>query len=433
MTRKAWIVIDLGFGDAGKGATVDFLVRDQRAGLVVRFNGGAQAGHNVVSPTGIHHTFAQFGAGTLVDGTRTLLGPGFILHPGAMLVEESRLREKGIHDAFARTVIDARALVISPFQQAACRLRELWRGDNAHGTCGIGIGEAVRDSLEDSGDTIRVVDLGNSHDKLMSQQRRIRDQLEEARRLPGDRVEAEWKVLDDPHYVTKTVELWQDLVQHLRVVAPEQTQKAIGQTEVVVFEGAQGVLLDQDRGFHPHTTWSDSTPRGALELLQGHGADVIRLGVTRSYSVRHGLGPFPTQDFEMSRDYGEPHNDNHGWQGEFRKGALDTVLLRYALATCGGVDGLAVNCMDQISATAPMCGTYRLDGRTIQSLPVPDAGDHSALRQLGQSIAGVRPMIRMVPAPDLVTTIESELDKPVWLISEGPTSIHRRWLSGSKN
>ncbi len=253
-----------------------------------------------------------------------------------------------------------------------------------------------------------------------------------ARRLVGDRVEAEWEVLDNPHYVTKTVELWQDLVQHLHVVAPEQTQEAIGQTEVIVFEGAQGVLLDQDRGFHPHTTWSDCTPRGAFELMQGNGAEVIRLGTTRAYAVRHGPGPFPTHDAEMNRDQVEPHNDDRGWQGEFRKGALDTVLLRYALATCGGVDGLAVNCMDQISATTPVCGTYRLDGRTIQSLPVPDPGDHFALRQLGRSIESAQPLIRPVSAQDLVTDIEAELDTPVWLIGEGPTASHRQWLSGSR-
>ena len=94
MSRRAWIVVDLGFGDAGKGGVTDFLARDQRADLVVRFNGGAQAGHNVVTPDGRHHTFSQFGAGTFA-GVRTALGPAFLLHPLAMVVEAEHLVRAG--------------------------------------------------------------------------------------------------------------------------------------------------------------------------------------------------------------------------------------------------------------------------------------------------------------------------------------------------
>ncbi|MEQ1503809.1 MAG: adenylosuccinate synthetase, partial [Myxococcota bacterium] len=147
MTRAAWAVVDLGFGDAGKGTTTDYLVRAHDARLVVRFNGGAQAGHTVVLADGRHHTFAQLGAGTFVAGVGTHLGPAFALDPGALRVEARALAGLGVTDALARTTIDRRARVITPFHRAACRIRERARGDDAHGTTGVGVGEAVSDAL----------------------------------------------------------------------------------------------------------------------------------------------------------------------------------------------------------------------------------------------------------------------------------------------
>ena len=129
MSLEAWIVVDLGFGDAGKGTITDFLVRERGAEWVVRFNGGAQAGHNVVTDDGRHHTFSQLGAGSFVPGVRSYLGPDFVLHPGALLEEARALARVGIPDAFERLYVDDGALLVSPFQGAATRLRELGRGE----------------------------------------------------------------------------------------------------------------------------------------------------------------------------------------------------------------------------------------------------------------------------------------------------------------
>src|ERR1700734_1777495 len=123
MEARAAMVVDLGFGDAGKGLVTDFLVRSLGAGLVVRWNGGAQAGHNVVAPDGRHHTFAQIGAGTFVPGVRTHLAERTIVHPTALGVEAARLAEIGVPDALDRLSVSERALVITPFHQAANRLR----------------------------------------------------------------------------------------------------------------------------------------------------------------------------------------------------------------------------------------------------------------------------------------------------------------------
>ncbi|MCB1077284.1 MAG: adenylosuccinate synthetase [Verrucomicrobiae bacterium] len=148
--RQAFLTVDLGFGDAGKGSVVDFLTRAQAAHTVIRYNGGAQAGHRVVAATGQgapqEHVFAQFGSGALA-GAATHLTRYMILDPLAMLAEAAHLQQLGLTDIFQRTTIDAQALVITPFQRAVNRLRELARGQGRHGSCGIGIGETVADSL----------------------------------------------------------------------------------------------------------------------------------------------------------------------------------------------------------------------------------------------------------------------------------------------
>src|SRR5688572_1634241 len=146
--RNVFLTVDLGFGDAGKGSIVDFLTRANEAHTVVRYNGGAQAGHRVVTagPRPREHVFAQFGSGTLA-GAATHLSRFMLIDPPAMLEEAGHLARLGV-DALERTTIDAGAPVITPFQRAVNRLRELARGDARHGSCGMGIGETMADYRE---------------------------------------------------------------------------------------------------------------------------------------------------------------------------------------------------------------------------------------------------------------------------------------------
>ena len=159
-------VLGLGFGDCGKGHFVNALTRKWSAHTVVRFCGGAQAGHHVATSAGLHHTFSQFGAGTLVPGTRTLLLDPMIVHPTALLVEAEALGKIGVGDVLSRMTIDRRCRITTPFHQAAGRLREWLRGEHAHGSCGVGVGETVRHALGHPGQELRYQDLlpgGGSH------------------------------------------------------------------------------------------------------------------------------------------------------------------------------------------------------------------------------------------------------------------------------
>jgi len=395
----AWVVIDLGFGDSGKGTITDWLVRTGGAKLVVRWNGGAQAGHNVVTADGRHHTFSQFGAGSFVPGVRTHLSEEMVVHPTALLVEENVLRSKGVEPEL--TIAES-ARIITPWHQAAGRIRELALG---HGTCGVGVGEAVRDALDHPDDVLRARDLlGDARAKL----RRIRERL---RPPEGDdpRAVAERRVLEDPDLERR----WADAVAPVRTrIVPDE----IRLDGPVVLEGAHGVLLDEWRGFHPHTTWHSCTSGAATSWLSRHGLDgeVKRLGVLRTYLTRHGAGPFPTETKELT--FAEHHNDSSGYQGPFRLGWPDVALAKYALAV-SDVDGLALTHCDRNVEFAAL----RYEGVTIEPGPPRDLA-HQV--RLTRTLFNAKPVLERIY--DDVAFFEGVLGRKVWVTSHGPTAADKR-------
>jgi len=437
--REAWIVVDLGFGDAGKGATVDFLVRERRAAGVIRFNGGAQAGHRVVTPDGRSHIFSQLGAGSFVPGARTHLASSVVTHPLAMLFEAEALARAGVTDALDRLTVSPDARVITPFHQAAGRLRELARGDGAHGTCGVGVGEVMRHELA-GGSRLRFGDLRLTGAALQT----LSGLREELRGALGDAIEAahpaaasERALLEDPAVGARWLEAIQPLLARPGLIAEEGLDRLLA-AGPVVFEGAQGVLLDEWRGFHPHTTWSTCTAENAERLLDERGYDgaVTRLGVLRSYGVRHGRGPFPAEDAAWD-GIDEAGNDDRGWQGRFRRGGFDAVLGRYALSVCP-VDGVALTHLDR-RGPARVVSAYRApavfegfirdgSGDVVGIRPGP-ARDLDWQQALGQALAGVVPVWRTVGVqPEALTAwVEEALEVPVVLTSTGPSASDRSW------
>ena len=165
-----------------------------------------------------------------------------------------------------------------------------------------------------------------------------------------------------------------------------------------VFEGAQGVLLDEYRGFHPHTTWSTVTAHHAWELVEQAGAQsVCVLGITRSYTTRHGAGPLPTFSEELTERLRDPGNPHNPWQGSLRCGWLDLPLLRYAAAAAGPLDGMVVNHLDQVSDGWQVCEGYR-EGEPA----LADGPDLARQEELTRRLSEAEPVLRGATADEVV-------------------------------
>ncbi|MFN8382125.1 MAG: adenylosuccinate synthetase [Anaerolineales bacterium] len=442
---RAYIVVDLGFGDAGKGLLTDFLVRKFNAGVVVRYNGGAQAGHNVITPDGRHHTFSQFGSGTFIPGVKTYLSKHVVIHPGALLIEGDVLKRKGVQDVFSRLRVSDQALVITPFHQAANRIREIMRGENCHGSCGVGVGETVEDSQLFPEDSILGGDLSNSlilKKKLLSIRKKKRDQLFGfwKDKTLRNMLERERDVFERE----EVIDNWISSISRIRelgIIVSDSTLKSwLHDAEFSVFEGAQGVLLDADAGFHPFTTWSNCTSDNALEIIaeMAPESNTTKIGVIRSYMVRHGPGPLPTETNELNSVVSE-HNKHNEWQGSVRYGWFDTVLARYALSVIGNVDSLAVTHLDMLrhQKTWDYCLGYQgqqyfdaISGDSdeangfLKSFRLSRLLSLEQRTQITQALFSVVPLIKSCKANEeiVIQKIEELIGQTVGIVSRGPIS-----------
>lgn len=344
---KHKIVVGLGFGDEGKGTIVDALCAKDDYGFVVRFSGGPQAAHNVVLDDGTHHTFSQFGSGTF-SGTRTILSRYMLINPFNMVAEADALKKKIGYDPMELLYISENSLVITDLHVRANRIREKKRGDARHGSCGQGVGEAQRMALEAPHLALYVRDLVEmSLDELSFR-------LSEINRF---------YILDlGIGSLYDTFVVWENIAEPYKQLIAERPFNVVSdgfisrmiKNSPCVFEGSQGVLLDEWYGFHPYTTWSTTTSENAFNLLQEAGADgkdIEVIGVTRTYQTRHGAGPFPTEHVGTSSSRYLASRDVHNTWGEFqggwRVGNLDLVLLEYTKKVMNRIDSIALTHMDQ--------------------------------------------------------------------------------------
>jgi adenylosuccinate synthase len=423
------IVVDLGYGDAGKGTVVDWLCATRPVQAVVRFNGGAQAAHNVVLPDGRHHTFAQFGSGTL-RGVPTHLSRFVVVDPLALSAEADHLLRLGVPDPYGLITVDRDCLLVTPYHVEANRRRELARGAERHGSCGMGVGETMAYWLEHG----ELAPRAGDPPRVLSRKLGL---LREALGVVGPPVE-------------DCVEAYRAFASRVRLVdSPPDLLRG-----PVVFEGAQGVLLDENHGFDPYTTWSTTTFANAEELLgeAGTGAGAMRMGVLRTYTTRHGPGPLVTEDPTL--ELVERHNGAGPWQGAFRVGHFDAVAHRYALDVAGGVDGLALTHLD--AAVSRMCHAYDMGPeKAVTDLPLDPLTSAYVPLDLPVRLGRAVPAARVVRLPldgeraaltgrllraspvygDAVTdwpaAVADAMGAPVWVGSQGPTAADKLVFSSA--
>ncbi len=440
MKKHATIVVDLGFGDAGKGTIVDHVARRGGYASVVRFNGGGQAAHNVVLPDGRHHTFRQFGSATFVPGIRTHLSRFMLVDPFELIHEANLLVDAGVRDPLARHSIDEHALVVAPHSKNANRVREARRGNGRHGTCAMGIGETM--------------DMSIKHPEMAIRARDLLDLSVVTRKLNriAEYVAVEFK--DDPLYkelentpAASRTGAWfadappsewagmlHEIGKRITIVDDKHLWR-IARSGNLLFEGSQGVLLDEWRGFHPYTTWSTTTAENARTLLQeaGYEYSTETIGVLRAFHTRHGEGPFPTENATLTKLLPDSHNDNIGPQGVFRVGWFDAVLAQYALDVCGGVDSLAITHLDRFDALADpqICLGYKSANGAFARIPVnPVKEDLVAQAEITKLVARAQPLYqpaRLVGDP-YARMIADMVSTPVSITSYGPTSADKRVL-----
>lgn len=349
---KAIITVGMGFGDEGKGATVDYLCSKGAVGLVVRYSGGYQAGHNIETTNGIHHCFSQFGSGTF-HGVPTYLGPKVIISLTALEKEWETLKVKGVFEPERRLIINSKCLVSTIYHRRMNQLREL---SQKHGSCGMGIGEARSYELAYGNDAIRLEDVWKRNV--------LKDKLE----LLRNRFLIESQKFIDRVPADKAAEFTLDINTSIEANKLLEIRKKIGfiswdsnelpiHPQKVVFEAAQGILLDEWVGFHPYTTWSDVTPRHALEICEANNiTDITTLGIVRSTTTRHGNGPLPTYSDDLTNRFPDKANPHNQWQGHFRVGHFDLPLFSYAVNAVGKLDGIVVNHLDQ--KVSKICTRY---------------------------------------------------------------------------
>jgi adenylosuccinate synthase len=410
------LVLGLGFGDEGKGSIVDWLARRCASPpVVVRWNGGPQAAHHVVTEDRRLHCFAQLGSGSFVDGARTHLGPEMAVDLYALHGEAAALDAAGVPDVLSRLSIDPRAVLVTPWHAIVNQVREALRGAGRHGTTGRGIFEAKLGRTRVTAGALLEPDFADRIARLRGELAATARALVDAHADPPPAARelagrAEDRDLADAFF------------EAARAVEPAGVTITLDvpTADDVIFEGAQGALLDRDHGFFPHVTPSWVT-REAAELA----AREMRLagplecwGVLRAFHTRHGAGPFPSEEPALRGVLPEPHNPE-GAAGIMRVGWFDAVLARWALDFAGPVDRLVVTCLDRALRIArPMLVESWNAGAIAELTAIPPAA-RTALATTAM------PDLRPIDG-DYLAALEHALGRRVDAVSYGMSARDKR-------
>lgn len=310
----ARVVIGSSFGDCGKGLVTDWLC-SQGAGIVVRFNGGCQAGHTVVTPDGERHVFRHFGSGTFLE-VPTYLSSFFVCNPILFFEERAQLIELGFHpEVYAHPD----CLITTFMDMLINQAKEIERGSKRHGSCGIGFHETIcRSQVPEL--KITLSDLWNGGKRLESQLTEICGKYAKFR-------------TGESYNNTLAIE---EFIACCRHFADCVNPLGIAQCKDPVFEGAQGLQLDQDnKEFFPHVTHSKTGMHNVEILCKQAGITQKEIYyVSRTYLTRHGAGPLPNEDPELS--FFDDTNHQTQFQGDLRFAPLDDRELRKRICRDAG-------------------------------------------------------------------------------------------------
>jgi adenylosuccinate synthase len=349
-------VLGAQWGDEGKGKIVDLLT--PHFSIVARYQGGHNAGHTVFVD-GAKFILRLIPSGILHAGTTCVIGNGVVIDPQALFEEIDELTRHGI-DVTNRILISDKAHLILPYHRDLDLLSEARRGERKIGTTSRGIGPAYEDKIARRG--IRVCDLADP----AALEQNVRDNVTARNRLVQDST-MDWKpVLTQ---LLRHAERMRPMTRDVSVLLTD----AMRQGRSILFEGAQGTLLDIDHGTYPYVTSSNASVGGVATGLGIPPRAIGRvLGVAKAYTTRVGEGPLPTELFgEMGNRLRESGNEYGAVTGRPRRcGWFDAVAVRYAVRI-NGLDGLALTKLDVLDGLEriDICTAYRCGDRTLTEFP----------------------------------------------------------------
>ncbi|MGE0080242.1 MAG: adenylosuccinate synthase [Thiohalomonadaceae bacterium] len=415
---KNVVVIGTQWGDEGKGKVVDLLT--DRAQVVVRFQGGHNAGHTLVID-GIKTVLHLIPSGILRENVMNLIGNGVVLSPTALLKELRELEERGVPARERLRISDACPLIL-PYHVALDHAREKARGAKAIGTTGRGIGPAYEDKVARRG--LRLGDLFHRE--------RFAAKLGEVLDYHNFNLQHYFKV--DPVDFQQVLDETLALAEELRPMVADVTEllhQAYQRGDSIMFEGAQGALLDIDHGTYPFVTSSNTTAGGA-STGTGVGPKYLNyvLGITKAYTTRVGSGPFPTELFDAMGEHLARRGHEFGsTTGRPRRcGWFDAVALRRSIQI-NSVSGLCITKLDVLDGldTIRLCVGYRCDG---QERLTPPAGAEAfeACEPIYEEMPGWKESTvgakRMEDLPAnaraYLKRIEERVGVPIDIVSTGP-------------
>jgi adenylosuccinate synthase len=411
-------VVGAQWGDEGKGKIVDWL--SERADIVVRFQGGHNAGHTLVID-GVTYKLSLLPSGILRPGKRGVIGNGVVIDPWALVAEIAKISAEGVAISRENLRIADNATLILPLHRELDQMREAAAGDGKIGTTGRGIGPAYEDKVGRR--AIRVNDLadmaniGTKIDRLLVHHNAIR------RGLGQPEIKAS-TVRDDLAEIGPKILPYADTVWMLLDEARRGGKR-------ILFEGAQGILLDNDHGTYPFVT-SSNTVAAQAATGSGMGPSAVNyvLGIAKAYTTRVGSGPFPTeQQNEVGEYIGTRGREFGTVTGRKRRcGWFDAVLVRQAIKT-SGIQGIALTKLDVLDGLKEIkvCVGYTLDGKRIDHLPASEEAQkrvvpiYETIEGWSDTTAGARSW-QALPAQAVkyVRYLEELIECPVALLSTSP-------------
>ncbi len=412
------VVVGSQWGDEGKGKIVDWL--SERADVVVRFQGGHNAGHTLVID-GVTYKLSALPSGIVRGGKLSVIGNGVVLDPWALLAEIESIAEQGVDVSHENLRIAENTTLILPIHSELDNLREAAAGKGKIGTTGRGIGPAYEDKVGRR--SIRAMDLANL-DSLGAKIERALKHHNALRRGMGE-PEVEAGPLFDalseiaPRILPYVVPVWSLL------------DGARREGKRILFEGAQGALLDIDHGTYPYVTSSNTVgAQAATGSGIGPGAIDYVLGITKAYTTRVGMGPFPTElEDAVGQRLGERGREFGTVTGRQRRcGWFDAALVRQTIKVAG-INGIALTKLDVLDGFEELkvCTGYELDGNRIDHLPAAEGAQarvkpiYESLEGWSQSTEAARSWAEL-PAQCVkyVKRIEELIEAPVALLSTSP-------------